>query len=111
MVKHHSSGTLLIVSGNGIYTEFYFPTLFETSPSRAIFIYFKYEQVDVFSNLNIYFKPGLQDLTVNSVVNGEKSKSPAVTVTLVGQWLMLNSSQISPYTKNVCVSSSWLSII
>ena len=46
-------------------------------------------------------------MTVCIVVNGEKFQSHAVTLTLIGQCPMSNSSELFPYT-TICSSFKWI---
>ena len=52
-------------------------------------------------------KAEIKDLTVCIVVNGEKFKSHAVTLTLTGQYPMSNSSKLFSYT-TICSSFQWI---
>ena len=46
-------------------------------------------------------------MTLCIVVNGEKFQSHAVTLTLLGQWPVLNSSELFSYTA-ICSSFKWI---
>ena len=47
------------------------------------------------------------DLTVCIVVNGEKSQSQAVVLTLIGQCPMSNFTELFSYT-TICASFKWI---
>ena len=51
--------------------------------------------------------PEIEDLTVCIVVNGEKFQSHAVTLTLIEQCPMSNSSELFSYT-TICSSFKWI---
>ena len=52
-------------------------------------------------------KAEIYDLTVCIVVNGEKFRSHSVTLTLIGQCPMSNSSELFSYT-TICSSFKWI---
>ena len=56
----------------------------------------------------LYLRYQVQDLTFCIVKNGEKIQSYAMTLTLIGQCPVSNSSELFPYTCTaICSSFKW----